>query len=1349
MVTARRRSTQLRRVVANQNFPHWFRDEVAEVLTLWDTNIFKISDDVEIVNFRKIFDHYDLNKSPTTVASAAACALVCHPTPIKVYEFFSADLLPAAELKFSYNYALSAAGLDAFSRLQTHDGDMFGYRYYLNYGTSAASCAIRLLDILGVEWRSVVADDSVDVTKFGVLPEDFRTLISSSISDSVACLTLTDSVYNYENAIDDFLAAIIPVYTRGRVVKPPEIIIILFSDHVMFCIHGKTADRFDELNSRLSSEPLTKKEINTLTERYPTNSGRAGGKIFVDWHTLAPSLQGNMYGLTLARALLQADNDWELVASLSLPMLTWISPAGQDLCLFFLLNSHVLNLQFCDYVKACKEVHQFARMHGTLPSFAKKFKNVREQRAWSDSIYGVDIIGGRSEKLEFSAEEEMVMRIADPTIRALPVIDRETGLIALDRHLYVAKRKEVTRAVVADLIRPDVRLTTLHHWFGNRMYWSASGGAPGATITWQDTKEKLRLNKRGAMLAISEGDIRRVLADADRSVQWSVNAKKFESAKMRGILNTSVENYVIQAYLLDAFDKNVRNGTWYSTSHDNTARVANMLRRIEDLRSSHALMWDFADFNINHTFSDQAELYSVVADVLAERLSNENTSDLSRNIVRQDLSRVALHIVNARHNTYLSTGGADPIIIRAVRSLQSGERGTSFTNSMSSEIDYQLVVYVLNEMLGINLRSSSRGDKLGDDVFQPVPNMFTAILVCIVYNLIGAAGQLYKITNDYSDQVGARGEYLRYAYDAATPRVTGYPIRAMMGVIHGEFFSEPIPKPVERAATFIEQFSKLARRGWHPPQTLLDNIIKRNCHVTYTANGLKRRVVPNLELTVTPAALGGVGVTETLEANIVTESFSGSRADSRSTAATDCTLALCIPSGEGKTSLSVKFPDTFYDHESAVDGTVLNALKQDAANTGDWNKLNRYLRNAVSETDLRNRVLLTWAIDTVPAFIKSKIGLMLKDGTALRANIANRKAIRASSMKVIEVDNHLQLQEQAFSLAIEMSNVADVLHLRKYVADTAPPVYKWPTVPATQMLRMNKTHINDYDVLRKFAASKYSSVVDNAAVESGLIGGYKVTELNNSIAKYAERLDKWQKTGRFEQIAVKIPLFASLSDPLLQDLIDMRIRFHLGIVGSAKVHVVGPTGSLIRNQEGYPDIKPLVHNYGCIVRIVPTLGLSLNQSFRCLLDAVTPRGDMPGRIGRLLRVIDIALGSVSEASIDVTTQNRKTLRAVRDFILRAEPYVRGSDANRVNNIFDYCDGNLSLFPPSNPGLSIEVISFIRDVTLLVLENSHEFQELFDSDKVQIACYVRQLERIVLQRFVKIIDTQFYGLILHD
>nr|QKO02084.1 RNA-dependent RNA polymerase [Macrophomina phaseolina fusagravirus 2] len=1227
-----------------------------------------------------------MDDPPENLVGAALRYIILHPVPIQVFNFLPRLAVNAKALK-GYKLSLGEGAINEILSQEWEEHTVWSTRYYVypNDVGDFDSCATRVFKILGIQWEQYI-EDKLDPNKVGVQATVFDTLIHKAAGPDVG---ITSYDGDYTGVSSDTI--------RGASRK---LEIFVFRDHVCFALRNDLYEQIAELEL-LHQESAGMKIVDVrkaLKTKYPRNAGRAGGKIFLDFDDILPAVWDNRYSRALALALLRVENDWEQVAGCAILLLPFTNISGVDISLFFLQNyKYILNKNFTEYITICKEIHHYVRMVGALPLFLRISIDVQDDRAWANHIYGIDIIGGRSELMHLDFTKETVMRLIDPALRAVPTYSTTERRLYMSSDLYERYEDESTQEAVREVIKAaedGVTLEGFDSWFDRRMFWGASGGAPGASIQWKKDNEKLRVNKRGALLNIPIDYIRKIMDKTEKAVQWSVKALKFESGKLRSILNTSIESYIIQAYVLDQFDKNLREDTWYSSAHGLTARIANMLRRSEELRNQHALMWDFSDFNINHTFRGMIKLYHVVSQVLLERGAHATPPHIYE-AAKNDINTATAWIKQARERTYVQDNDTG-FVSKLVRSLQSGERGTSFTNSMRNHIDFLIVKKTGSELFNTNFLSQ-KGDKQGDDVFLPTKNMKEAVLACALYNITGSAGQLSKITNDYSKPKGARGEYLRYAYDSHARTVSGYPIRAMMGVIHGEFFDEPIPKPLERAATFVEQFEKLRRRGWTPPKTLLDRAIKRNCHLVYTDRGVKNKVVTNKELVTLPSVFGGIGVTNTIDGKNLVQAHwnvAGTLVPEKR----DGYFAIYIPSGEGKSTIAKRIghPDLVVDHDSLV-GPAFEGLRARANITGDWKPVNAYLRDLTR--GLKDVVLLTWGPDTCHSVGRlGELSILLRKPTSLRANQANRRSIVKAGRNLEFSDSYSHTLAKVITVILKMRRVIEngreKVTIREFVSTRHPPQFTYPRVAASSILRRAKTHLCDYEAARHFGVAD-TGFIDEAALESALTGAYPKNPLYDSIARYAKDLQEWMKGGKYLTKNILIPSG------------DVDSFSHLSVATFLNSLAIRPGGSfngrdLITNLDGYPQVTHMRHFYNCIDRVTAIAGCSMGLVVRRLISKQNAT-KYSGSLGKMYTFLEILKRRRDSAtSLQNSYKEVDTLSDIIDFIDRAMSHSR--DEKNARQVYEYISGTLSFIPPFNCGISTDIISGLRAASLVVLEN---------------------------------------------
>jgi len=1298
-------------------------------------------------DFHSLYYMFDLDRAPADLPSAIAGSVLLQPPVSHVYNF-----LPLLE-----DFEAPPAGLELTTRAGpflsykaremltaiTHENPTSAYEvptakpgirytYFENHGRVFHCCAYRLLRLLGIEASYDLTGENVsDDAKLGMRHPRFFRFLSLVDPNTYTLFRASGHVDHHSHALT------ILRQLRRRPDHLTAICVFLTDDHVSFAIRDdvQTAPL-----SQTDSWPLPKGYVKTLEDKYPKNRGRAGGKILLDWHAL-PTYIDKPGVRTIVKHLIHADNNWEMVAALCLTLLPLVTATGKDLALYLdststsnrrrSLGQGIFNLDFLTYTKTMKALHTQGRMASRLMGYRYLHYPQSTGRIWGDAIYGLDTLAGRSEDYPANFADEVVMRVVDPTIRGIPLLNREGLGLVFDTKLYERLLDDAVDKAVESVMRHDVTLLDFSSWYGSRMFWGASGGAPGATVTYEDGS-KMRLNKRGALLNIPEKALRALWDKAEDAVQWSLGTVKYESGKIRYILTTSVYHYVSQAYVLDNFDRNVRDDTWYSSAHHSTARIANQLRRISQLQGGHALMWDYSDYNLNHIFVAMVKLYKKVVSALIAKGKVKTNARVYEEACA-DLEACLKYIENARYNTYLSDNETG-LIARIIRGLQSGERGTSFINSLCNMVDSNIADETARILFGRRL-IPHQGDRQGDDVFLNVLTARDATLLCCLFNLTGAAGQLYKITSEYcSPDDPGRGELLRSSYDGVTGRVVGYPLRALVGFVHGEYFSEPMPAVFDRAATILEQVAKLTRRGVTIPPALVSHSIKRNAALTYTDPNTrqKHRILADPLTVLTPAALGGIGVSITKEAQALVTG-----GESLMSLSNSRPYAILIPSGEGKTTLSRLAPSIFLDHDSLIVPSIHENNLAAARVSGDWSVVNAYLR-ATSEAVPNNQILLSWSPDTIHHTVKVAGAVLLTRPTGLRANKSNRRTITTSlsQKRIVYAPDHRSQFASALELAARQGwSLPGTTTLRGRGSPDPLPIFNIPLPQAHNMLKIAKTNLVDFGTLYKLGVRR-TDAMDEAIVTSGLSGAYHKFSLQSAISLYGKELLRWTKGLNDVSACVTVPN------------IDME---RLGRAGFAKfVKHVGlrldslscwkPQYSLILNSEGYPKTKKLTHFYSSFERLIKPSGLSLGAVLREAVDQMTPKPNQSVPYSKLITFISLVRDKKSGAQLPVS--QRDELRILDGLLTFLKTRSDAYDQKRQKRLYEYVYGSWDLLPPRNYyGWGADLISTIRDVTLSTLEDDVDGFSLFaDSEPLCAAYGVFILEDVISH----LLQTKIFG-----
>lgn len=618
---------------------------------------------------------------------------------------------------------------------------------------------------------------------------------------------------------------------------------------------------FSQIRGKLTQAPEFDRAVRILNDVILPTSGRAGGKVNLRLsqvlvrHILTPlgvEMVRYLAWRYLAKSLHYSFESTQIISLVLLDQFSAVSGLVTELLI--MCGDRVFSEGISAFTKLCKEIHSCSRLQRTFPGQPTGYDDEFTRLA-----YGIDTIAGRSEHLKIDIPAEIRMRTRDNTIRQIPTV--RDKLEWSNSASYDAELATCIALAVDETHEPRVtsNLQTFSDWYAKRMGWAAAGGAPGAKINWGAGAKVQRLNKRGAMLVIPEGHYRRILEDACPPALWSKCAPKYENGKMRAIWNTSIEFYVIQAYVSDMFETNATGHAWHTAKHSISEKVKHDLLRIEALEKSTGFMWDFSDFNLNHTHRSMAMLGDEKKRHCLRNL------DRSRHLYEPEVAaqieadvNIAVDWATAAHNIVFQEDPATGFIANTIRSLLSGERDTSLVNTYLNRAYTIMVDRWCKKNLG---RILHRGHSYhqGDDAFFSVDSPYDGALLAVVFNLLGFAGQAYKITNNY----GGTGEFLRYSYSGGTKRIGGYPIRSAMGIINGEFHREYTGDPTKRLAAFLDQYAKLRRRGSNLTSKLAPLILANIAPLTYTTTQEVKKVDIPVDLITLPARFGGYGISYT------------------------------------------------------------------------------------------------------------------------------------------------------------------------------------------------------------------------------------------------------------------------------------------------------------------------------------------------------------------------------------------------------------------------------------------------------------------------------------------------------
>nr|WCJ13000.1 polymerase [Papaya sticky fruit-associated virus] len=545
--------------------------------------------------------------------------------------------------------------------------------------------------------------------------------------------------------------------------------------------------------------------------------------------------------------------------------------------------------------KRCKVFHNSIRVGGFIPledivqvnheSFQIFFKDAKTLTTEGiRMLYGLDSILGPSEHYKFDPIGEVVARQVTPNKEI--TIKRDKSIYPNSYASFEEMKKDRLKSLDQDMFNcihfAIVKKThrpfkTFREWYKIRFSWAAAGGCPGAKAVWSQD-EKIRVNKRGALLSVTIDEVVQAINSSyTNPVHYSKAAMKYEKGKNRAIWNTSLLMYIAQSYILYIFeslldpiehDKSFplnQFSSWNASTANADLRFISNRERLSSLSINKGLMFDYSDFNINHSIFVQNRLYDNLTKVLSKKIRSNLHTDYSQ--VLKDIYWLNEYVMRAKAFTVLDSGNHDPYVAQAIRSLETGERGTSFVNTFLSNTYIRNVNRTSQELFDRQLFIENLWLQ-GDDVFGLTKTVADGVLATNLFNCLGYAGQPFKIGLSFANS----GEFLRLSYDPQLHRIGGYPIRTTAGIISGEFFRDSIYDPDVRAGCYLTAVTRCNIRGAILSKKFTQLLISRNCKLVYTPdpNNKDRKVVMKGDpiFSLLPSLLGGFGTNMYLDSGL-------------------------------------------------------------------------------------------------------------------------------------------------------------------------------------------------------------------------------------------------------------------------------------------------------------------------------------------------------------------------------------------------------------------------------------------------------------------------------------------------
>lgn len=402
------------------------------------------------------------------------------------------------------------------------------------------------------------------------------------------------------------------------------------------------------------------------------------------------------------------------------------------------------------------------------------------------SCAGWELAIGRSRNVS-DWEEEARKRTSQRMYLRVPgglVKDEESN------KAYCARLKPVLKRVLSPVVLGFTYNESFRDFIRNRQSWVSSGSTGGEKLMVDG--ELLRINKHVLFEQLTTEEMLAWLEE--EPVTRAVGSEKMEAGKARAIYGTKPEDYAISAYVLKEIEPRMNVIPGIEAGLVGLDVLGSIVRRqkVASTQGTECSMFDYADFNYQHTLEAQSLVFEVLGDLFDEAGAHV------------DKVRCCRWLEKAFLNQWCRFPGRQDYI-RIVQGMFSGCRGTNFINTSLNEAYFLLACDWVFENFGlypIDLYHIHQGD----DVW--VTNM-SRVWAIVLFKSMQDSGFDFQCSKQMFDV--NRAEFLRVLY--SNEGCIGYLARAVAALIVKPIQSTDISGPGERAQALNSQISILARRG--------------------------------------------------------------------------------------------------------------------------------------------------------------------------------------------------------------------------------------------------------------------------------------------------------------------------------------------------------------------------------------------------------------------------------------------------------------------------------------------------------------------------------------------------------
>ncbi|KAL7302213.1 hypothetical protein TKK_0004888 [Trichogramma kaykai] len=320
--------------------------------------------------------------------------------------------------------------------------------------------------------------------------------------------------------------------------------------------------------------------------------------------------------------------------------------------------------------------------------------------------------------------------------------------------------------VFMELLPDKMSHETFYDFLLRRNEWMTSGSSGGEFVVVDGVK--ISVNKRGFVESIKAQEYAKLLYTAFPN-ENATGSEKMENGRARAIYGTKILHYILSSYATHGLEERLSHVNSLEKSYSGAALMNREAKRarLSGDPTKHLSMFNYSDFNIQHSPEVQKLLFETCAEVGAARGCPKDWFVAHHWLAQSKLNMTATFPDPDRSGAH--------VFKHVVQGMFSGTRSTDLINTICNLIYLKIAMDIVREKFSlepVNLYNVHQGD----DVWVSNENSLWAAVLFFTMNRMGF------VFNSAKQMLGSmRGEFLRVLYSKG--QALGYSARALVNLI--------------------------------------------------------------------------------------------------------------------------------------------------------------------------------------------------------------------------------------------------------------------------------------------------------------------------------------------------------------------------------------------------------------------------------------------------------------------------------------------------------------------------------------------------------------------------------------